>query len=69
VFRPPGDLGPDSGPRELVRELGDRLIDEALALAAALLEQAGDALVDFGLEVAEGEILQFPPRAARRRGD
>src|SRR6266496_857106 len=49
VFRPAGDLGPDAGAGELVGELGDRLFDEALAFAAAALEQAGDALVELGL--------------------
>src|SRR6266849_9291107 len=60
VFRPAGDLCPDPGTGELVGELGDRLFDETLALAAAILEQAGDALVELGLEVAERQVFQLP---------
>src|SRR5204863_141233 len=59
-LRPAADLRPDSGAGELVGELGDRLVDCALALAAAAFEKAGDAFVEFGLEVAERQVFQFP---------
>src|SRR5207247_10135494 len=60
VLRPAGDLCADSGPGELVVERADCLLDEALALAAAIIEHAGDALVALGLEVAEREVFQLP---------
>src|SRR5882724_3949420 len=60
VLRPAADLGPDSGERELVGERDDRPVDCALALAAAVVEQAGDALVEPGLEVAERQVFQLP---------
>ena len=60
MLRPAADLRPDSGAGELVGELGDRLVDCALALAAAAFEKAGDAFVEFGLEVAERQVFQFP---------
>src|SRR5256885_4211356 len=53
VLRPAADLSPDSGAGELVVERADGLVDCALALAAAILQKAGDALVELGLEVAD----------------
>ncbi len=50
-----------------VRSLRLRLLDEALAAGALFVEQARDALVGFRLQVAEGQVLELPLRAARCR--
>src|SRR5581483_187144 len=57
---PPDDLGRDAGRGERAREPLARGGDEGLALGAALLEQAGDLLVELGLEVAERQVLELP---------
>jgi hypothetical protein len=60
VLRPAGDVGLDAG---LGQGRSDALLgvgDEALAVGALLVEQAGDAAVGLGLQVAEGEVLQLP---------
>jgi hypothetical protein len=41
-------------------QLVHHIADEALAVQPPLMQQLGDLLVLIGLEVAEGQVLQFP---------
>ena len=60
MLRPAVDLALDAGGFELLRQHGDGARDVLLALEALLVEHAGDALVELGLEEAEREILHLP---------
>ncbi len=60
VLRPAVDLRHKAGRRQLALQAGDGLLDELLALDAALVEHLRDALVGVRLEEAEGEVLQLP---------
>src|SRR5690606_4120653 len=60
VVGPAGDLGGDArrGAGAVQARLG--VLDEALAVGALLVEQAGDTLVGVRLQPAEGQVLQLP---------
>ena len=60
VLGPAGDLGREAGAGQRRAERGLGLDDVALAVAAALVEQARDALVHVRLQVAEREVLHLP---------
>jgi hypothetical protein len=59
VFGPAADVGVDGG-LQLVLQLVHHVADEALAVQPPLMQQLGDLFVLVGLEVAEGQVLQFP---------
>ena len=60
VLGPAGDLGRDAGLREHAVELRDDRRDVALAVRAPFVQLAGDEHVAVRLEVAKGQVLQFP---------
>ena len=72
VFRAAVDLGLDAGLEQLRAQRRAELLDVALAVGAPLVEGGGDVLVLLRLQVAEGQVLQFPlqlpdPQAVRQR--
>ena len=54
------DLGLDTGGGEFALQGGLHAFDVMLAVQAALVEQASNALVGLGLERAQGKILELP---------
>ena len=62
------DIRLDVGFCELLLDLLDGRIDEGLAFLALLLDVLDEVVVDFRLEIAQAEILEFPfdARDARR---
>ena len=60
MLRPPGDLGAHALRGERIAQRRLDLFDVALAARALVVEQARDALVGVGFELAEREVLQFP---------
>ena len=60
VLRPAGDLGLDAFVGQEFADAALDVLDETFAIAAFFVEQTGDALIGFRLQVAEGEIFQFP---------
>ena len=49
-----------AGRLEFAREDGDDVLDIALPVEPALVEQRGDRLVGFGLERAQAQVLELP---------
>jgi hypothetical protein len=68
VLRPAGDLRAHAGHREFARKDGDDVLDVALPIEPALVEQRGDRLVRFGLERAQRQVLELPLELPRRAG-
>ncbi len=64
VLRASADLGSDARVGQLLRQLGDDLFDEALAIGAPRLQLFGECLIGFGLELAQGQIFQLPLEVA-----
>jgi len=60
VLRPPGHLGLDAGIGQRLLQQAAGVRDPGFAIAAALVEQVGDAPVGFRLQVAEGQVLKLP---------
>ena len=60
VLGPALDFGADADRGQFAAQPLDRLVDEALALDPALIEHLRDPFVGFGLQEAEGQILQLP---------
>lgn len=60
VFGPAADVGIDAGGLQFGLQLIHHITDEPLAIKAPLVQQLGDLLVLFRLQVTEGQVLQFP---------
>ena len=60
VFRPAADVGLDAGGFQLLAQMGHGVVDVLFTIETALVQQLGDLLVLLRLQVAEGQILQFP---------
>ena len=65
------DLPFDAGCREMLPHFGGDLLDEVLALRLARFDLADELFVDVGLQVFQGEVVQFhlDLRNAEARGD
>ncbi|VTS20737.1 Uncharacterised protein [Streptococcus dysgalactiae subsp. equisimilis] len=60
VLRPSAEVGLHAGGGQGLLELAHHVGDVLLAIQSALVQQLGDLLVLVGLEVAEGQVFQFP---------
>ena len=60
VLGAPAHLGFHAGGGQLALERRLNVLDVMLAVEAPLIEQARDALIGFGLECAQGKILELP---------
>ena len=59
-FGRPGHFGRDARVGELLLQRGDHLLDVALAVEAALVQELRDRLVGRGLERAQAQVLELP---------